>query len=299
MRSLGCILVLLFISISSYSQSDLLFSNYNINTISRNPAAIENNGFVNAYLGIHQQWIGFEDAPNMQWAHVSNSFEKLNMGISLNVFNQSVGATLTQNIKIGYNYRIYFGGGHNLSFGLGAGLYFRRVDYTKLRFENNEQEIPVSIENKTLPDFDFGAEYNYNNITIGIASNHITVSNSNAALLKIPLQNHIYVDYNISLNKEIQIIPRMDFFNSGSITSLGLSLDFMYNNVFNAGIAYRNGTSLIIRTGFRISPVFEILYSYDMGSGTFTSYNAGVHEAILVARFKRKSQSHNSPRFID
>ncbi len=35
------------------AQSDLLFNNYNINSIVRNPAAIENNGAINAYLGAH------------------------------------------------------------------------------------------------------------------------------------------------------------------------------------------------------------------------------------------------------
>ncbi len=292
-------ILLLIIPIVTYSQSDLLFSNYNINTIARNPASIENNGTINAYLGVHQQWIGFEDAPNMQWVHISNTFERLNMGLSMNIFNQSVGATLTQNIKLGYNYRIYFGGGHNVSFGLGAGLYFRRVDYTKLRFEDDEQTIPVSIDNETLPDFDFGAEYNYRNLTIGFASNHITIRNSNATLLKIPLQNHIYVDYRLILKKDVFLVPRVDFFNSGTITSVGSSLDFSYKDIFDAGIAYRYGTSMIIRTGLKISPIFKIHYAYDMGSGTFTSYNSGIHEIIVSAGFKRKSQSYNSPRFID
>ncbi len=290
---------LFFYSLISISQSDLLFNNLNVNAIARNPAAIENNESINAYLGIHQQWIGFEDAPSMQWAHVSNFFDKRNMGISLNIINQSVGATLTQNIKLGYNYHIYVKGGHTLSLGLGAGLYFRKFDIAKLRFEENEQNIPTSIENEIHPDFDFGIEYSYQKLIIGMASNHITILNSKATLFKIPMQNHVYANYTFSPIKEISIAPGIGFFNSGTITSLGVSMDFLYADLFNAGICYRTGTSMIIRAGVKINSIFQFSYSYDMGAGSFTTYNSGVHEIVLIARFKKKSESFNSPRFID
>ena len=291
--------VLLCLALISASQSDLLFNNYRINAVARNPAAIENNGSINAYLGIHQQWVGFEDAPNMQWAHVSNFFDKRNMGISLNILSQSVGATLTQNIKLGYSYHIFFRGGHNLSLGLGAGLYSRNFDLSKLRFEENEQNNPVSMENEIHPDFDFGLEYTYQKLTIGLASNHITILNSKATLFKIPMQNNVYANYTVGIIKYVSIIPGINFFNSGTISSLGVSMDFLYNDLFNAGIAYRSGTSLIIRAGVKISSSFQFSYSYDMGSGSFTTYNSGVHEVVITARFKKRSESFNSPRFID
>lgn len=300
MRILKYILLFLFIPTGMiYAQSDLLFSNYNINSIARNPAAIENNGFINAYLGAHQQWIGFDDAPNMQWVQVSNFFEGLNMGLSLNIMNQSVGAAVTQNIKLGYNYQLYFKGGHRLSLGLGAGVYFRRLDFSKLVFEEEDQSIPVTDERKTLPDFDFGAEYYYQNLTVGFASNHITIFNSNATLFKIPLQNHIYIDYQIKLSPEFIMTPRFDFFNSNSITSIGGSLDLNYDDKINAGIAYRHLTSLILRAGVKLGRSFYLNYAYDMGAGSFSSYNSGVHEIIIIGRFGKKNQSYNSPRFID
>lgn len=281
------------------SQTDLLFNTYNINTIARNPAAIENNGYINAYFGIHQQWIGFEDAPNMQWAHVSNFFDGANMGVSLNIENQSVGASVTQNIKLNYSYHIQFKGGHNLALGLGAGIYHRRFDFSKLRFDEDEQNIPVTDENEIHPDFDFGLEYNYKNFTIGMASNHITIMNSKATVTKIPLQNHVYIGYSADLGNEIFLMPRLDFFNSGTITSYGISADVFYQNKVSAGIAYRTGASLIVRAGVRISSMFYVNYSYDMGAGSFTTYNSGIHEVVLSARFLKQSQSNNSPRFID
>ena len=292
-------ILLLFFTVQLFSQSDLLFSNYNINTIAHNPAAIENNGAINAYLGVHQQWIGFDDAPNMQWAHVSSFFDKLNMGVSLDIVNQSVGASLTQNVKLGYAYHIFFNGGHTLSLGLGAGIYFTRFDFSKLTFDEDEASIPVSSETELRPDFDFGVEYNYLDFTFGFASNHLTTPVKKATIYKLPLQNHIYAAYMLNINNDVSVIPRLDFFNSGTITSYGISADLFLYETFNVGFGYRTGTSFIIRTGVQISSVFQLQYAYDLGAGEFTSYNSGVHEVILILRFRKKNLSYNSPRFID
>jgi len=291
--------VLATLMINAFSQTDLLFNNYNINTIAHNPASIENNGTVNAYLGIHQQWIGFDDAPNMQWGYVSNFHDKLNMGVSLNIINQSVGAAITQTIKVGYNYHIYIRGGHNISLGLGAGVYIRRFDFSKLDFEDEETDIPLNAQTELKPDFDFGLEYYFKDFTFGFVSNHITISNKNATVFKLPLQNHIYASYATILKPGYILVPRIDYFNSGTISSFGVSADFFFHESFNVGLAYRYNTSFIIRAGINISTMFHLQYAYDIGAGSFTTYNSGTHEIILGLRLKKKNQSYNSPRFID
>ena len=281
------------------TQSDLLFNNYKINRLAHNPASIENNGMINAYLGVHQQWIGFEDAPNMQWAYVSGLFERQNMGVALNILNQSVGATLTQNIKIDYSYRIYLAGGHIISLGIAAGVYYRKFDYSGLRFEETEPQVYSSEDDKLQADFDFGIEYTFKNFSFGFASNHISVPNKNATILKIPIQNHIYANYLYEIANEINIVGGADYFRSGTIDCLGISADLFLKDKFNAGLVYRTSTSFIIRAGVQLTPIINVQYSYDMGSGSFASYNSGVHELVLSMRFGKKSSSYNSPRFVD
>jgi len=286
-------------SVNVFAQSDLLFSNYNINAVAFNPAAIENNNALNAYFGLRQQWVGWEDAPNMQWLNVSTFFDKSNMGVSLNINNQSVGAELTQNIKLGYSYRLYIAGGHQLSFGIAAGVYFRKLDFSKLRFEEDEENIPISDERQTSADFDFGFEYSFKQLTIGISSNHITTTSKKATILKIPIQNHLYARYLIEAGNEIRLIPGIAYHRSGSIDLFDISADMFYKDLFNVGLKYRAGTSFILRAGVRLTSVFEINYAYDLGAGEFRNYNSGSHEIILIGRFSRKSKSLNSPRFMD
>lgn len=290
---------MLLASLNVFAQSDLLFSNYNINAVAFNPAAIENNNSLNTYFGLRQQWIGWEDAPNMQWLNVSTFFDKSNMGVSLNINNQSVGAELIQNIKLGYSYRLYLAGGHQLSFGIAAGVYFRKLDFSKLRFEEDEENIPISDERQTSADFDFGFEYSFKQLTVGISSNHITTTNKKATIFKIPIQNHLYARYLIEAGSDIRLIPGIAYHRSGSIDLFDISADMFYKDIFSVGLKYRAGTSFIIRTGVRLTNVFEINYAYDLGAGEFRNYNSGSHEIILIGRFSRKARSLNSPRFMD
>ncbi|NOY50684.1 MAG: type IX secretion system membrane protein PorP/SprF [Chlorobi bacterium] len=267
------ILFALLLGTAASGQSDLLFSNYNINAVAFNPAAIENNSSMNAYMGMRQQWIGWEDAPNMQWLHASTFFDKANMGISLNINNQDVGAELTQNIKLGYSYKLYLNGGHQLNFGLAAGIYFRKLDFSKLRFEEDQQNIPLSDERQAYADFDFGFEYNYNGLTVGISSNHITVNNKKATIFKIPIQNHIYAKYTVEAGGNIKFIPGLAYHRNGTLDMIDVSADMQFKDIFSTGFLYRLSTSFVIRAGVRLSNVFELNYAYDLGAGKFRNYN--------------------------
>lgn len=282
-----------------HAQSDLVFTNFSTNAKAYNPASIEDNGLINAYLGLHQQWIGWEDAPSMQWLNASTFIDKYSMGIGLNINNQKVGAELTQNIKLNYTYKLYIAGEHRLNLGLAAGIYFRKLDFSKLIFEEDEQNIPLTDERKTFADFDFGFEYSYRNWLVGISSNHITTSRKKSTLFKIPVQNHIYARYIFDAGNDIMLIPGAAYHRSGTIDLYELSADMRYQDKFSAGIMYRWSTSFVIRAGIKLNDVFELNYAYDMGAGSFRTYNSGTHEIILIGRFSRKSKSLNSPRFMD
>jgi type IX secretion system PorP/SprF family membrane protein len=289
----------LFTFIGTRAQSDLLFSNYSINAVAFNPASIENNNSLNAYFGLKQQWIGWEDAPNMQWLHASTFFDKTNMGVSLNINNQSIGAELTQNIKLGYSYRLYLADGHQLSLGLAGGIYFRKLDFSKLVFEEDEESIPSSDESQLSADFDFGFEYSFKNLIVGISSNHITTSNKKATIFKIPIQSHIYLRYLVDVGDDIILIPGLAYHRGGNIDIFEISADMQYKDIFSVGLKYQPATSFIIRAGVKLNNTFEIKYAYDLGAGKFRNYNSGSHEIILIGRFSRKSKNLNSPRFID
>ncbi len=280
-------------------QSDIIYSNVKMNRFAFNPAAIENNGAVNARLDVRQQWIGFPDAPSIQFLNVSDFFRNSNMGISLTITNQTAGDEKQQLVKAGYTYHIFFKGGHQVNLGAGAGILFRKLDYSNLSFEEDEEDIPLSDERKMLPDFEFGLEYKYKGFTAGFASNHITTPDKKATIFKVPVQNHLYASYLFVFNSGFSIEPGMAYHRGGPVSTFDFYTDIYIKDKISAGLKYRTSTSFIIRAGIKISNTFEIDYAYDMGAGSMLNYNSGSHEILLIARFSKKSSILNTPRFID
>ncbi len=281
------------------AQSDIIYSNVKMNRFAFNPAAIENNGAINARLDVRQQWIGFPDAPSIQFLNVSDFFQNSNMGVSLTVTNQTAGAEKQQLMKAGYAYHIFFKGGHRLFLGAGAGVLFRKLDYSELTFEEDEEGIPVTDERRVLPDFEFGLEYRYKGLTAGFSSNHITTPDKKATIFKVPVQNHIYASYLFVLSSDFSVEPGMAFHRGGPVTTFDFYTDFYIKNKIVAGLKYRTSTSFIIRAGIKINNTFEIDYAYDMGAGSMQNYNSGSHEILLIGRFRKKTTVLNTPRFID
>ncbi len=291
--------LIVFTVTGTYAQTDLVFSNLKLNRFAYNPAAIESNGAVNARLVARKQWIGFPNAPSIQFLNISDFFANVNMGVSFSISNQTAGAEKQQLIKTGYTYHVFFKGGHQLNFGIGAGVLFRKLDFSKLKFEEDEEGIPNSDDRHVLSDFEFGLEYRYKGLQLGLAANHITTSDKKATIFKIPIQNHVYASYLFVLNPDISFEPGIAYHRGGPLNIFDFYIDFFIKNMINVGIKYRTSTSFIIRTGIKINKTFEIDYAYDLGAGSMQNYNSGSHEILLIGRFRKKTSVLNTPRFID
>ncbi len=292
-------LILIFWVNGVFGQTDLLYSTMGMNRFAFNPAAIENNGSINIRLDGRLQWLGFPDAPQVQMLNVSNFFDRKNMGLSATVYNQSAGAEKQQSFRLSYAYALNLNNGHELVFGLSAAVLFRKLDFSKLTFGEDEQGIPLSDERQIHPDFDLGMEYHYRGIVAGIAANHITTPANRATIFKIPVQYHIYGKYLFNLNSEVTLQPGLAYHQSNSVRVVDISVDAFLRNTINVGLAYRTSTSLILRAGIQLNPDFEIHYAYDLGAGSFIRYNTGSHEIMLLWRLRKKASVLNSPRFID
>lgn len=291
--------VLLLLVHVGVAQTDLLYSSMQMNRFAFNPAAIQNNGSINFRLDGRRQWIGFPDAPQALILHVSNFFDRKQMGVTATVYSQRTGAEQQQLLRAGYAYALTLSKGHELVFGLSAAVLFRKLDFSKLTFEQDEQGIPLSDERQIRPDFDLGMEYHHGGFIAGIAANHITAGLSKSAILNIPIHLHAYVQYFYPLNAEISLQTGMAWHQSGTVKVFDISADAFLRNTVKVGLVYRSSTSFILRAGIQLNPDLEVHYAYDLGAGSFIRYNTGSHELMLIWRLHKKASVLNSPRFID
>lgn len=85
---------------------------------------------------------------------------------------------------------------------------------------------------------------------------------------------------------------------SGAPITADISANFMIQEKFVIGGAYRTDDSVSILAGFQIAPSFFLGYSFDYTVSELNKYNDGSHEIILRYQFVQKQSKIKSPRFF-
>jgi type IX secretion system PorP/SprF family membrane protein len=68
---------------------------------------------------------------------------------------------------------------------------------------------------------------------------------------------------------------------SGAPLALDVSANFLFNEKFTLGAAYRLSAAVSALAGFQVSESVMIGYSYDYGLQELANYNSGSHEVFL------------------
>jgi type IX secretion system PorP/SprF family membrane protein len=84
----------------------------------------------------------------------------------------------------------------------------------------------------------------------------------------------------------------------GAPLQVDLSGNFLINEKFTAGLAYRWDASFSGLVGFQVSNSWFIGYSYDMDTTKLANYNSGSHEIFLRYELFHKNNRIISPRFF-
>lgn len=298
-RAVIILIILLWPLLLLQAQSDLLLSNSGMNASVYNPASNADNGMINAHMAVRQQWVGFPDAPQMQHLMIGTFFDTQPMGLKLNFLNQIAGNEITRQLGLAYAYKVTFSETASLNLGLSAGFYQRNIRYSNLVFQDINEPLTKPDQSVIRPDFSFGFEFYVLDLTIGLAANHITTPARKATVFKIPIHNHIYINYLLEISNEIKLGTGVSWHNQGPINQMMIDAHLYYSERFEAGIAWRSADAFILKAGLRVNEYIGFVYSYDIGVGTFSNYNSGTHEIVLQLRLNKKSQAFYSPRFFE
>jgi hypothetical protein len=83
----------------------------------------------------------------------------------------------------------------------------------------------------------------------------------------------------------------------GAPLQLDLSANFLFQEKFTLGAAYRWDAAMSALAGFQVNDNWFIGYGYDAEVTKLANYNSGSHELFLRYEFSRKKQVA-SPRFF-
>tara|TARA_R110002051_G_scaffold4587_2_gene25097 strand:+ start:1553 stop:2503 length:951 start_codon:yes stop_codon:yes gene_type:complete len=303
----------LFFMGNSYAQQDAQYTQYMFNTMSVNPAYAGSRGQLSIAALYRSQWVGLDGAPTSQTLNIHSPIRNSRLGYGISVVNDEIGDGTVQETYLDgvISYTIDVSRTGKLSFGLKAGGNFLNLDFNKLRNFDNESVSGENIENRFSPNFGVGVYYHTDKFYLGLSApnlletdyfdNSSRDANSVSFLSKERVNFYAITGYVFDLSNEFKFKPAvLTKVVGGAPIQVDVSANFMFNDKFTFGGAYRWDAAVSALAGFQVSDQIMIGLAYDketteLGS---TRFNDGSFEVFLRYELVRSFRKLVSPRFF-
>lgn len=296
-----------------YAQQDAQYTQYMFNTMSVNPAYAGSRGQLSIAALYRAQWVGLEGAPTTQTLNLHSPIRNSNLGYGLSIVNDEIGDGTVQetyfDAVLSYTIDVSLEG--KLSFGLKAGGNLLNFDFTKLRNFDVEPVNSDNIENRFSPNIGLGLYYHTNKFYAGLSAPNLLQTehfdnsqrdaNSVQFLSKERINFYLITGYVFDLNGNLKFKPAiLTKVVGGAPLQVDLSANFMFNDRFTFGAAYRWDAAVSAMAGFQISDQFMLGLAYDKETTELGGrrFNDGSFEVFLRFELVKSFQRLVSPRFF-
>ncbi|WP_127846288.1 PorP/SprF family type IX secretion system membrane protein [Psychroflexus aestuariivivens] len=291
---------------STKAQQDPNFTQYMYNTMIINPAYAGSRGVFSATALHRSQWMGFDGAPQTQTFSAHSPIRDGEMGLGLNFTHDQIGVTRDSKITGVYSYSFNVSRYTKLSFGLNAGVSMLSVDFNELNvFDPNDPNFQNQIENKISPEFGLGMLLHNDKYFIGLSvpsvleTNHFTEINSSETQARDRLHYYMMGGYVFDLSPTVLFKPSFLFRHVEGAPFLGeFSANFLFNEKFTLGAAYRLNAAFSGIVGFQVSDSILMGVAYDSDITEFTTYNDGTFEFFIRFELFKRYKKMYTPRFF-
>lgn len=303
--------ILLFFLIVSMTmvqaQQDAQYTQYMYNTVSVNPAYAGSRGHLSIAALYRNQWLGLDGAPETQTLNVHTPMGYRGVGLGLSIVNDKIGPTSETYFDVDFSYTIQTSWEGRLSFGLKASAHMLDIRYSELdEFEVDPQlQSQQDIRNKFSPNIGAGVYYHTDRFYVGLSAPRILETThfdeSSVSTAKEQINMYFITGYVWDLNPFLKFKPTLlTKAVQGAPLQVDLSANFMLNERFIGGVAYRWDAAFSGLFGFMLSDQLMLGLAYDreiteLGAATF---NDGSFEVIIRYDFIRNIGNLKSPRFF-
>lgn len=301
--------IVTLVAASSYAQQDAQYTNYMYNTININPAYAGTRGILTVF-GLHRaQWVGLDGAPATSSFSLNTPIENSNIGLGLSFVNDRIGPSDENSISADISYSINTSESYKLSFGIKATANLLNVDFNKLNIYNPGDALSqYNVDNKFSPNIGAGIYFHSDNTYFGLSvpnfleTEHFdkgqsTFSSNSVASEKMHyyfIVGHVF-DLNPNLKFKPALLTKMV---KGAPLQVDISGNFLINDKFVLGAAWRWSAAASLMAGFQVSDGLFIGYGYDLETTKLANYNSGSHEIFLRFELFSRQSAIVSPRFF-
>ncbi|TDX14111.1 type IX secretion system membrane protein PorP/SprF [Flavobacterium sp. S87F.05.LMB.W.Kidney.N] len=299
------ILIFMFFSIVSNAQQDAQYTQYMYNTIEVNPAYAGSRGALSVFGLYRTQWVGLDGAPETSTFSVNTPISNSDLGLGVSLVNDKIGPTVENTLSADLSYTIPTSESWNLSFGIKGTANLFNLDVNKLSMEDQDDPQFQNLKNRFSPNVGAGIYYHSDRAYIGLSiPNFIETNRYNSddtAIFKEKINYYLIAGYVFNLDRleYIKFKPAlMTKMVEGAPLQVDVSGNFMFNDKFVLGLAYRWSASVSAMAGFQVTKGMYVGYGYDHETTRLRKYNSGSHEIFLRFEFFNNYNKMISPRFF-
>jgi type IX secretion system PorP/SprF family membrane protein len=297
------VLVFVLFSALGFAQQDAQYTQYMYNTININPAYAGSRGAMSIFGLYRTQWVGLDGAPETSSFSLNTPINNSNLGLGVSLVNDKIGPTNENTFSADLSYTIPTSETFKLSFGIKGTANLFNLDMNKLNPEYQGDPQFQDLNNKFSPNIGAGVYWHSDKAYIGISVPNFIETNrysdNDYAIFKERINYYLIAGYVFDLDAYIKFKPAvLTKMVQGAPLQVDLSANFMFNEKFTVGVAYRWSAALSAMAGFQVSDGLFIGYAYDRETTRLNNYNSGSHEIFLRFEFLNNYSRITSPRFF-
>lgn len=289
-NSLGFIVVLsMFLSLRSSGQQDPMFTQYNFNTQTINPAYAgtwETTGFL--VLGRHQ-WIGWDGAPETYTFSMQSLLKNEKVGLGLNLISDKIGKENRLSLFGDYSYGFNVSQESKLRMGLKVGLTnYRNILSDHAQYPGEyDPELDGEIDVRYMPNFGVGAMLYSDKYFIGFSIPKIIENdfeNNYGNLSTESELRHFFLTagYVFVLSEHLKFKPTfLTKATLGAPVEFDFTANFLLGDKVWLGAMYRTGASYGFIAQWIFNKKLRLGYAVDFSLTEMQGYQNGSHEVMV------------------
>ena len=295
----------MFFTNDLFAQQDAQYTQYMYNTVSVNPAYTGSRGHLSVAALHRSQWVGLDGAPVTQTINLHSPVGYNGVGLGTSIVNDKIGPTSETYFDIDFSYTVQTSDIGRLSFGLKGSAHLLDIRFSELNQFAPDQTLEQDIDNKFSPNLGAGIYYHTDKFYAGLSvprflqTSHFEESSLSTA--QEQMNFYLITGYVFEMNPLLKFKPTvLAKVVEGAPLQIDLSANFMLNDKFILGAAYRWDAAISGMVGFQLNESFLIGMAYDkeiteLGNATF---NNGSFEVIFRYDFIKTKGYLKSPRFF-
>ena len=303
MKTKLLVISLMFATLGSYAQQNAQFTQYMYNTINVNPAYAGSRGAMSIFALHRTQWVGLDGAPTTNAVSINTPFNNSRLGLGVSIINDKIGPTHDNTISTDLSYTIPTSENTKLSFGVKASVNLFDLNASRLNPDQPNDPKLYGYNNTISPNIGAGIYLHSDKAYVGLSIPNFIESNryddNDTKVYKEKMNYYLIAGYVMDLSYNLKFKPALlTKMVQGAPLQVDISGNFLFNDKFTFGLAYRWSASASAMAGFQVSDALFIGYGYDLETTKLDNYNSGSHEVFLRYEIFKNNNKITTPRFF-